>query len=79
MASTQDSRMLIELLTNLVLDVFRLSYLVRKPGNPYKRTNHAYPTFRYRGMFRFKVGFSVTVMVVKLAILPCCSLLECHK
>ena len=44
--------------------------------NPYKRTNHAHPAFRYRGMFRFRVGFSVTVMVVQLAIPPGCSLLE---
>ena len=50
--------------------------------SPYQRTNHAYHTFRYRGMFRFMVGFSVTVMAVKLAILvylASCSLLEYHK
>ena len=28
---------------------------------------------------RLALDFSVTVMVVKLAFLPCCSLLECHK
>ena len=31
------------------------------------------PSVRYRGRFRFRVGFSVTVMVVQLAIALICS------
>ena len=47
--------------------------------SPYKRrpyTNHAHPAFRHRGRFTFRAGFSVTVIVVQLAIPPGCSLLE---
>ena len=39
-------------------------------------TNHVHPAFRYRGRFRFRVCFNVTVMVAQLAIPPGCSLLE---